>query len=215
MSTTFITRSRLSTRNARAWQLEKIIDKKIWMPVNRVLAWALVVSPVLQIMLRTNLVNGLWLDLAILIVHAALSVVLFGLPKNKSPRQTFWTRWAGLPELGMSPRHKFLLSGWRVAVSSLWLAGLVGGIALCQWIAPSAPATIKSIGNIFFLSAIYLGGFFGLLLVYGVVTHLGKATMYALRRWGSARDDTTDLASLVVFLFLVASVVNLLRPLWR
>jgi nitric oxide reductase large subunit len=215
MDITFIAHSRLSARDANAWLFEKMADKKIWMRVNRILAWALVVSPVLQIVLRTNLVNGLWLDLAILIAHAVLSVALFGLPKNKNPRQIFWTRWACLPELGMSPRHQFLLSGWRVAVSSLWLVGLFGGVALCQWMAPSAPDSIKTISNIFFLSAIYLGGFFGLLLPYGVVTHLGKATMYALRRWGNARDDTTDLASLVVLLFLAASVVNLFRPLWR
>jgi hypothetical protein len=191
-------------------------DKKIWMRVNRALAWALVGSPLLQIMLGTDLVRGLWLDLAILIAHGALSVALFGLPKNKDPRQTVWTRWAGLPEHGMSPRNRFLLSGWRVAVSSLWLVAIPTAIVVWGWLEMAIPAlTVLNTGlGMVLLPFFYIGGFFGLLLQYGLVTHLHRATVYALRRWGCAPAHTPVVAYWTVLVFLATSIANLFRPLW-
>jgi hypothetical protein len=191
-------------------------DKKLWMRVNRVLAWALVGSPLLQIMLGTNLVRGLWLDLAILIAHGALSVALFGLPKNKDPRQALWTRWAGLPEHSMSPRNKFLLSGWRVAVSSLWLVAMPTAMIVWGWIETAVPAlkVLNSGLGMALLPVFYIGGYFGLLLQYGIVTHLHRATVYALRRWGCAPADAPVVAYWTVAVFLAASIANLFRPLW-
>ncbi len=191
-------------------------DKKLWMRVNRVLAWALVGSPVLQIMLGTDLVRGLWLDLAILIAHGALSVALFGLPKNRDPRQALWTRWAGLPEHSMSPRNRFLLSGWRVAVSSLWLVAVPTVITVWGWLETALPA-LKVLGlgmGMVLLPVLYVGGFFGLLLQYGLVTHLHRATVYALRRWGYAPTHAPKVAFWTVAVFLATSIANLFRPLW-
>jgi hypothetical protein len=191
-----------------------VSDKKLWMRVNRFLAWALVGSPVLQIMLGTDLVRGLWLDLAILIAHGALSVALFGLPKNKDPRQILWTRFAGLPEYSMSPRNKFLLSGWRVAVSSLWLVAIPSVIAAWGWLETAAPA-LKNLGmGMVWVPILYVGGFFGLLLQYGLVTHLHRASIYALRRWGYSPANTPGLAFWLVVVFLASSIANLFRPLW-
>lgn len=189
-------------------------DKKIWMRVNRVLAWALVSSPVLQIMLGTDLVPGLWLDLAILIAHGALSVALFGLPKNKDLRQNLWTRFAGLPEYSMSPRNKFLLSGWRVAVSGLWLVAIPSVITVWRWLETALPALRDLSMGMVLLPMLYVGGFFGLLLQYGVVTHLHRASVYALRRWGCAPADATAVAYWTVIVFLASSIANLVRPLW-
>jgi hypothetical protein len=191
-------------------------DKKLWMRVNRALAWALVVSPVLQIMLGTDLVRGLWLDLAILIAHGALSVVLFGLPKNKDPRQALWTRWAGLPEHSMSPRNRFLLSGWRVAVSSLWLVAIPTAIMVWRWLETAVPA-MKALNlglGVALIPVLYVGGFFGLLLQYGLVTHLHRATVYALRRWGYAPTHAPTVAFWTVLVFFATSIANLVRPLW-
>jgi hypothetical protein len=191
-----------------------VSDKKLWMRVNRVLAWTLVGSPVLQIILGTDLVRGLWLDLAILIAHGALSVAIFGLPKNKDLRQTFWTRWAGLPEHGMSPRNKFLLSGWRVAVSSLWLVAIPSVVIAWGWLQTAASALNVSSLGIVLLPLFYVGGFFGLLLQYGLVTHLHRASIYALRRWGCAPADAPVVAYWTVIVFLASSIANLFRPLW-
>jgi hypothetical protein len=191
-----------------------VSDKKLWMRVNRVLAWTLVGSPVLQIALGTDLVRGLWLDLAILIAHGALSIALFGLPKNKDPRQTFWTRWAGLPEHGMSPRNKFLLSGWRVAVSSLWLVAIPGVITVWGWLQTAMPPLKALDLGVLLIPILYAGGFFGLLLQYGLITHLHRASVYALRRWGYSPANTPALAFWLVVVFLASSIANLLRPLW-
>ncbi len=191
----------------------QVSDKKIWMRVNRVLAWALVGSPLLQIMLGTDLVPGLWLDLAILIAHGALSVALFGLPKNKDPRQTVWTRFAGLPEYSMSPRNKFLLSGWRIAVSSLWLVAIPSVITVWRWLETALPALRDLSMGMVLVPMLYIGGFFGLLLQYGVVTHLHRASIYALRRWGCTPADATAVAYLTVIVFLASSIANLVRPL--
>jgi hypothetical protein len=205
MTTTLTTRSHASAL---------VLDKKMWMRINRALAWALVASPLLQIMLGTDLVRGLWLDLAILIAHGALSVALFGLPKNIDPRQTLWTRWAGLPERGMSPRNKFLLSGWRVAVSSLWLVAIPTVITVWGWLETVAPA-MNGLGlGILRIPMLYVGGLFGLLLQYGLVTHLHRATVYALRRWGYAPAHVPAVAYWTVIVFLAASIANLFRPLW-
>jgi hypothetical protein len=201
----------LATPNlASTW----VSDKKRWMRVNRFLAWALVASPVLQIMLGTDLVRGLWLDLAILIAHGALSVAIFGLPKNKDPRQTIWTRWAGLPEHGMSPRNKFLLSGWRVAVSSLWLVAIPTVVTVWGWLDTAVPALQGLRLGILLIPILYVGGFFGLLLQYGLVTHLHRASVYALRRWGYAPTNAPELAFWLVVVFLITSIANLVRPLW-
>lgn len=189
-------------------------DKKIWLRVNRVLAWALVGSPVLQILLRTDLVRGLWLDLAILIAHGALSVALFGLPKNKDLRQNLWTRFAGLPEYGMSPRNKFLLSGWRVAVSGLWLVAIPSVITGWRWLETALPALTNLSMGTALVPILYVGGFFGLMLQYGLVTHLHRATIYALRRWGCTPADAPAVAYWTVIVFLASSLANLVRPLW-
>jgi hypothetical protein len=191
-----------------------VLDKKLWMRVNRALAWALVGSPLLQIMLGTDLVRGLWLDLAILIAHGALSVALFGLPKNKDPRQTLWTRFAGLPEYSMSPRNKFLLSGWRVAISSLWLVAIPSVITVWRWLETALPALTNLSMGMVWIPILYIGGFFGLLLQYGLVTHLHRASIYALRRWGCAPADATTVAHWTVIVFLASSIANLVRPLW-
>lgn len=191
-----------------------VSDKKTWMRMNRALAWALVGSPVLQIMLRTDLVDGLWVDLAILIVHGALSVALFGLPKNKDLRQALWTRFAGLPEYGMSPRNKFLLSGWRVAVSGLWLVAIPSVITVWRWLETALPALRDLSMGMVLVPMLYVGGFFGLLLQYGVVTHLHRASVYALRRWGCTPADATAAAYWTVIVFLASSIANLVRPLW-
>ncbi len=195
-----------------------VLGKPLWMRMNRALAWALVVSPVVQIVLRTDLANGLYLDLAILIAHSALSIALFGLPKNKDPRKTAWTRWVGLPELGMSPRNQFLLSGWRIVLSSLWLSALPCAIFAWAWLSTAAPPLhgwSVGVGTLALPLLFCLATFFWLQLQYSLLTHLSRATEYALRRWGCAQSATPLVARVVVAVFVYSSIVNLFRPLWR
>lgn len=196
-----------------------VLDKQLWMRVNRALAWALVASPVLQILLRTDLARGLWLDLAILMAHAALSLALFGLPQYKNLRKTVGTRWFGLSELGMSPRNQFLLGAWRMVVSVLWLIAIPCAVFAWGWLAtvvPQLQSASVSVGvGVLVLPLFSFSVFYWLLLQHSLITHLYQATGYALRRWGYTHNAAPWVARALVAVFVYSSIVNLFRPLWR
>jgi hypothetical protein len=201
------------------WPMAQALrSKKLCLRVNRTLAWALVVSPILQIMLGSRLVPGLLLDLAILLVHGGLSIWLFGVPKAKessTAREAAWMRWAGMPEQGMSPRNRFLLSGWRIALSSAYLtaAPFVFALGMVINVFPLA-AIALAIGAMlmFIVFSIY-----SFMWPYAVITHVYGATGYALRRWGANNMSSDDIAALgftVALVVMASNVVNLFRPLW-
>jgi hypothetical protein len=208
---------------ATAYWHQAICSKKLWLRVNRTLAWALVVSPVVQIALGSALVPGLLLDLAILLVHGALSVWLFGLPKASNKADTSWIRWVGAPHPGLSPRQQFLLSGWRVVLGSsyqLALYVLISSVVLLgYWLS----ATLGEVMAVFmvplWLAMSLAGVYFSLMLPYAIVTHLYRASRYALARldagWGVGASWRSRLAgmacSILVVTFLLSSLYNLFR----
>ena len=80
----------------------------------------------------------------------------------------------------------------RVAVSSLWLVAIPTTIMVWAWLETAIPALklLNTGMGMALLPILYIGGFFGLLLQYGLVTHLHRASVYALRRWGCAARVT-------------------------
>jgi hypothetical protein len=201
------------------WPASNVLcSKKLWLRVNRTLAWALVVSPMVQIMLGSALVPGLLLDLAILLVHGALSIWLFGAPKAARPIDTAWTRWMGASYADMSPRNRFLLSGWRVALSSGYQVALVLlalGLAMLGGYLGWLPGVLIGMVAVpLYFLMMSAGGFFGSMLPYAIITHLFGASRYATRRWGFKDFNAAAISVVVVVLFAALSIVNLFRPLW-
>jgi hypothetical protein len=208
---------------AVAYWHKAICSKKLWLRVNRTLAWALVVSPVVQIALGSALVPGLLLDLAILLMHGALSVWLFGLPKASEKVDTAWIRWIGTPHEGLSPRQQFLLSGWRVVLGTGYQLVLYALIA-CMVLWSAWYSLIPGEVIAFFAVPVSLGilvasAYFGLILPYAIVTHLYRASRYGLARFGAGwgvgigwRSRIAGIAcSALVVAFLLSSFYNLFR----
>jgi hypothetical protein len=205
-------------RTATGKALGKVSAQKIlWLRINRALAWGLIVSPVLQIMLGSALVPGLILDLVILLVHGGLSVWLFGLPK--SPKRDDGTmHWIGTSEARMSPRNRFLLSGWRLMISSLYLLSVpllvTLGSALPSGWGLSLVLIPAGVGLIVMLN------FFSAMWPYAAVTHVFGASSYALRRWGTFNSlgNTTAVtpwvSGLIVLIFMATSIANVFKSLW-
>jgi hypothetical protein len=167
--------------------------------VNRLLAWALVGSPVVQIGAGVNFWRGLWFDVALLLVHGALSLKLFGAPKTTTPSDRHVLLISGISQRAISPRNKLLLSGYRVLLGTVYLIGIVAALrfeALLPWLAP--------VGMV-------VGIYAMLRLPFSSLGHLYVASDYAAKRWG-ARGFSELLALFVVVAFAVVSFLNLLRP---
>lgn len=194
-----------------------LAQKKIWLRINRALAWGLVVSPALQIMLGSALVPGLILDLVILLVHGGLSVWLFGLPK--SPKRDDGTmHWIGTSEARMSPRNRFLLSGWRLMISTLYLLSIPLWFALGSAVPSGWGLSVVLVPA--GLGLLVMFNFFSVMWPYAAVTHVFGASNYALRRWGSFHSlgSTTAVvpwvSGLIVLGFMATSIANLFKSLW-
>jgi hypothetical protein len=188
--------------------------KKLWLRVNRVLAWSLIVSPVLQIMLGSALVPSLILDLVILLVHGGLSVWLFGQPK--SPTGDDGTmHWIGISEAHMTQRNRFLLSGWRLMLSTLYLLGVMVLAAIGSALPDSWNPDVLIVP--ISLGVILIVNFFGLMWPYAAVTHVYGASGYALRRWGAVGGNsavTPWASALIVLVFMALSIANVLKTFW-
>ena len=166
---------------------------------NRVLAWSLVLSPVVQIASGVSFWRGLWFDVALLLVHGGLSLKLFGAPKTaKTPIDRQVLLISGFSPVAVSARNKLLLSGYRVLLGTVYMLGLV--IALSwQVLTPWLAAVVLTVG-IFTIVR----------LPISTLGHLYVASDYATRRWG-ARHLSQLLALAIVVAFVMASLANLLR----
>jgi hypothetical protein len=166
------------------------IERAGWMRLNRMLAWMLLVSPVVQVALHTDFVRGLVLDLAILCVHGALSLALFGLPRGLD-RVDIATGW--VPGGLDSPRARFLLSGWRIFLVIVYSPFLLLGVWGLVLVGMVLPALL-------------------MLLPFRILEHVYRACDYALRRWGMRSQAPRELAAIALLVaFSVASVANVLR----
>ncbi|MFZ6658497.1 hypothetical protein [Undibacterium sp. TJN19] len=157
-----------------------------WIRFNRVLAWALILTPAVQLMLRFQWKDGLMLDFTLFIAHGILSLILFGIPKIKKKKFTLSMHVLGFRPRGMSARNNFLLTGYRLAM------------------AMAAPALL-------FIP--YLSWSF-LLLLYPVlrmsisfIQHIFGAINYALLRWGVRDVDAT----FPVLIYLIVFFINLCK----
>jgi hypothetical protein len=166
---------------------------------NRALAWGLVLSPLVQIACSVNFWRGLWFDVALLLVHGALSLKLFGAPKTaktETDRQVLLI--SGISPRAVSPRNKLLLSGYRVLLGTTYTLGLIVAVWLqtpLPWLAP------------FVLT---IGIYTMLRMPFSSLGHLYVASDYAARRWG-VRHASELLALCIAVVFAVASFINLVR----
>jgi hypothetical protein len=197
--------------------MQALTHKKLWLRVNRTLAWVLIISPAVQIAMGSDWLLGLLWDLAVLLVHGGLSVWLFGRPQSLG-HDDGAMHWLGTSEARMTPRSRFLLSGWRVLISTSYFLAL-----------PLVGYCASVLSSLSFVSALVIPGvvavvvliaavnYFGLMWPYAAVTHVFGASTYALRRWGTVGSSNSAIAvvsSLIALMFMVLSVANLTRPLW-
>ncbi|MFZ6875296.1 hypothetical protein ACO0LF_24785 [Undibacterium sp. Di27W] len=134
-----------------------------WVRFNRILAWAMLVTPVAQFFIRAELGLALLVDFGLLLAHGILSLILFGMPKVKKQKFTFSMHVMGFRQYPLSPRHNFLMTGYRLALGLLALFLLF--IPDVRWLA--------------------LLLFYPLLrLPFSFAQHLKEAVSYALQRWG-------------------------------
>lgn len=170
----------------------QVATKLFWIKANRVLAWSLIVSPPLQIIVGFPFVAGLLIDLAILVAHGVLSLVLFGKPETKEKVFAFGMHVMGLRARGMGERQRFLLTGYRIVIPAVAIA--------LMFLAPGY-ATF----------ALCVVCFYQLLrLPFTVMQHIFNAVIYAFRRWG-LRDYATVNGVIIVAVYLLLSVANLAR----
>lgn len=177
--------------------------KVIWMRVNRVLAWALIVSPLAQLALGTAFMRGLALDLVILLAHAALSLALFGMPKNAARRFSVALHIFGREPDGLSPRNRYLLSGHRIGLTLLLALVLVA----VQSVFDLPTILLYVAPNVLVLMVLCWP------LVrtpFTLFQHLFPSIVQALRRWGM-RDHADDVAAVIVGLFFLASSINFFK----
>lgn len=189
----------LSTLRPRALMPPKVI----WMRVNRVLAWALIVSPLAQIALGTAFMRGLALDLAILLAHAALSLALFGMPKNAARRFSVALHVFGQQPEGLSPRNQYLLSGHRVGLTLLFVLLILAAQPLTD-----LPGFFIFVGPTILLLMLACWPLVRMPLT--LVQHLYPSIVQALRRWGMRRH-MEDAAAVITGLFFLLSFINLIR----
>lgn len=164
------------------------ISKLFWIKANRVLAWSLIVSPPLQWLFGMAFMTGLWIDLGILLVHAALSLILFGTPATKTKAFKASMHLFGFRAADLTGRNKFLLTGYRIALA-------IG--ALLLMFTPLAWFALVALYPI-------------LRLAVTIVQHIFEAVLYAMARWGR-RAIAENVAIAIVVLYFAVSLVNLVR----
>lgn len=175
--------------------LERLTAKRLWIRINRLLAWAVVISPFIQIALGTNLLRGLLLDLGFLLAHGVLSLWLFGLPKAAADER--WKLWVGLRPRGLSVRGAFLLTAWRIALGLAWI--------------PASFVLGKVFGPVALIAALACLPLW-LLQPFFVMGHVFGASEYAFKRWGLAGDSDAWVAAFsLTGMFAFANTINLVR----
>ncbi|MBS7808440.1 hypothetical protein [Variovorax sp. PCZ-1] len=177
---------------------------------NRMLAWALLISPAVQIMVGTGFLRGLVFDLVLLLIHALLSLIVFGTPRAASFRnQHTLRRFFGGDRALVLGRDRFLLDAWRILISLLnpWVMGMLA------YAVTFAAAFVNIIG-LLFLPLISALLYFNLLLPASILRHVRDASSYAYRRWRLSPTEARWLGWATMWVFVVLSFVNLVKGLW-
>lgn len=165
-----------------------LITKLFWIRANRVLAWSLIASPLLQWALGMRFGTGMLIDFGILVAHAALSLALFGTPETKARVFSAGMHLFGFRPAGLSARNRYLLSGYRIG------AGLLAFILLFL------PLRLFALPLLYPL----------LRLPISVIQHMYVAMVYAMRRWG-LRDSADGVAVFIIIAYAVVSIINMVR----
>lgn len=169
-------------------------SKLFWLRTNRVLAWTMVVSPALQWAGGMRFWTGFWIDMAILLAHAVLSFALFGKPENKSRAFSFGMHVMGFRSPEMSARNRFLLTGYRIALAAA---------AMLVLTFTDNPHLIIAFTILFIYPMLRLG--------VSVIQHLYLASYAAMRRWKLDDMNAGGLAVSLVIVYLMVSVINMMR----
>jgi hypothetical protein len=191
-------------------KLPEVNTKLLLIRFNRLLAWSLLLSPPVQIMMGTGFLNGIVFDLVLLLLHGLLSLILFGTPRAASFRaQHRLTRFLGGKRDSLMGRDRFLLDGWRILISLLnpWVLGVLA-------YAVTFAATLVNIIGLLFLPLVSAMLYFNLLLPVSVLRHVRDASSYAYRRWHIPAAEAVWLGWGTMWVFVVLSIVNLLKGLW-
>jgi hypothetical protein len=177
-------------------RLSVMPSRVTWMRLNRMLAWAIIVSPIVQIALRTDVWNGFLFDLGVVAAHGILSLILFGMPKGKNRRTGTRTYLFGLKPAGMSARNQFLLSGYRIMLAMVMILAACLPVPGTGWL-------------------LFVFGFYMLpRLPVSIVQHMFNAMMYAFQRWG-VRKSAEVWSILTILLYFYISFANMLRPMFH
>jgi hypothetical protein len=212
---------------ARSFAWSAVLPKKAtWVLLNRLLAWALLLWPVAAIAVHPiwpiGLVQSLACELGLLVAHAALSVLIFGVPM---PQLRSWVVWFwGVVPLRSKPRAAFLINGWAVAVSWLHLVGL---LLLLPAASVAYDWLLLHVGKLGGSAGLFQGllGIWWVLLMLGVLLriplatlmHVGEAlsSFFVRQRWMSPRlapDLGFVIACFYVFALFVHVMVLAINP---
>ncbi|NHZ62321.1 hypothetical protein [Massilia genomosp. 1] len=181
--------------------LKQTSAKRVWIRFNRILAWTLIGSPLLQWVLDAPFWLCLWIDLAMLLAHAGLSLALFGKPERKSRTFSVSMHVFGFSPWDLSARIEFLMTGYRIFLV------LVGAGMIVPLIAVLAYRIARV--DLFFGPAM-----FWVLMAYCapisfmaifVLLHIHAAARQAGRRWGF---NGAGLAAVALLSFCVPAIVH-------
>lgn len=172
----------------------KASSKVFWIRANRVLAWTMVVSPALQWAAGMRFWTGFWIDIGILVAHAVLSFALFGKPETKSKTFSFGMHVMGFRSEALSPRNRFLLTGYRIALGASAIAALVYS---------GNPLVIIAVTILFWYPI--------LRLAVSIGQHLHQACVGAMRRMRLSEGNVSAFADTVTFAYFVVSMFNMMR----
>lgn len=188
-----------------AW-FQLLFARSRWLQLNRLLAWAIVFAPLSEMAVNFYLMQkwqvNFLLGWLFFVLHAILSLILFGVPQLRSKKFRIEMHVFGRAADGISPRNRFLLGAYRHILWLLW------GISLfAAWFA------------LFFLSApkellIPLALILAVVQVVSFVVisfqHLFAAMNYAVQRWGWSLE--IGIVLLVLYYLQIVFAFGVGRP---
>ncbi len=178
--------------------------------LNRLLAWGLLLSPVIQILLGTGFGTSVAFLLVLLVIHALLSFVLF----DKSLTYT-------APERSKSNSTTGEQSNWRVTRNKFFKNAsriFIGLLAPFLFFITALPFMFAvgakpSLGLLFIpLTLVIL--YFNALFILSILRHVRDASSYAFRRSWLPRSDALWLGWWTMWVFAALSMINLFKGFW-
>jgi hypothetical protein len=197
------------TASASRKNIAKWPSKLLWIRFNRLLAWTLLISPAMHILWGVSFVNGLLIDLVLLLAHGLLSLALFGAPKSEAFRkQHSLQRFLGGSRAELQGRERFLLDAWRILISVVRPVLLVlAGYAI------SVPLMIFPMLWLLYLPLASGLMFFQALWAVSMLRHVRDASSYAYRRWRLPAQEASVLGWLTLVVYVCLTLVNLFKEL--